>query len=899
WITIGDFHGGVNNPTDPACSVASESYYYIDDVSVTQGDPVEFLDLELGDPVTTCDPYEIDPGVSGVDYHWSDGSTEPTLTVNTSGTYILTITIGCSAIGIDSVEVIFEGVPEEVDLGPSDVTICEGDSYVISLDPGIGDYEWQDGSTNPEYTITTTGVYQVSFDDGCDVTTDEISVLVIEVNLPDISGVPESICVNDPSISLPTTQSGYSGNWSGPGVTNNTFNPAALTGETTLTFDPDNECIHPAVTEITVVNITAITIQVSCHNNGTPDESADDIIQIEFTPQGSFSGSNYSVEISQGTITPGTGNFNTTTIFQMQPGSAGDGNVILTVTDNSDPFCSFQFLIVDPGTCGVINYICDIPGYTFGGNYNGHSYYVSNTGAAWNEANALAMSIGGHLATISNAGENAFVAEVGALSNDPNENDSGVWIGLDDEAVEGTFEWVTGEPLIYTNWESGEPNNLGGSEDFTEIYTWPPEFGTWNDLPASFDFLEYVVEFDALTCECDVPIDAGEDNSIIVCNDTAPFDLTEELEGNPDPGGTWSPSLASGGNIYDPAVDGSGSFAYIVSAPDCPSDTANVIATVIALVTPIISGVPSTICESNLPLTLPTIQDDITGNWSGPGITNNVFDPEGLNGIIAISFFPEPNQCAVETQVEIMVEPSINIVVTGIPDSLCQIEVPIQLLILQSGILGNWSGPGVSNNTFNPAGLNGNINLTFTPDVGICASPANTSIAVFQNSYIITGITPTVCEIDPPMQLPVVQDGITGNWSGAGVMNNTFNANGQNGVVVLLFTPDAGQCATAQSQNVVVNVVITPIMTGIPASICENSSPIPLSSIQNNIIGSWSGQGVTSNTFNPNGLNGNIILTFVPDAGQCAISNTTVIQVYTFLIPMISGVPDSVCETDL
>src|SRR5678815_3214157 len=28
---------------------------------------MEILDLDLGDPVTTCDPYEIDPGWSGVD----------------------------------------------------------------------------------------------------------------------------------------------------------------------------------------------------------------------------------------------------------------------------------------------------------------------------------------------------------------------------------------------------------------------------------------------------------------------------------------------------------------------------------------------------------------------------------------------------------------------------------------------------------------------------------------------------------------------------------------------------------------------------------------------------------------------------------------------------------------
>jgi hypothetical protein len=35
------------------------------------------------------------------------------------GTYALTITEGCSGIGIDSVEVIFNGVAEAVDIGPT------------------------------------------------------------------------------------------------------------------------------------------------------------------------------------------------------------------------------------------------------------------------------------------------------------------------------------------------------------------------------------------------------------------------------------------------------------------------------------------------------------------------------------------------------------------------------------------------------------------------------------------------------------------------------------------------------------------------------------------------------------------------------------------------------------
>jgi hypothetical protein len=48
------------------------------------------------------------------------------------------------------------------------------------------------------------------------------------------------------------------------------------------------------------------------------------------------------------------------------------------------------------------------------------------------------------------------------------ENTSGYWIGASDVAVEGAFEWVTGEPVLRTDWGGGEPNNDFGTEDCVE-----------------------------------------------------------------------------------------------------------------------------------------------------------------------------------------------------------------------------------------------------------------------------------------------------------------------------------------------------------------------------------------------------------------------------------------------
>lgn len=198
WITIGNFQTNPNTPLAPGCTISPFSYYYIDDVSVTEGEPSNTLELELGPPVATCVPYEIDPNVTeDVEYTWSDGSHNPTLMVTESGTYALTITAGCGNIGIDSVEVTFIGVPDPVQIGPEEITLCDGESYGINLDPNAGDYTWQDGSTNANYTITTPGLYQVTLNDGCDITTDEITVFVHETPPPFSLGNDVALCIGD------------------------------------------------------------------------------------------------------------------------------------------------------------------------------------------------------------------------------------------------------------------------------------------------------------------------------------------------------------------------------------------------------------------------------------------------------------------------------------------------------------------------------------------------------------------------------------------------------------------------------------------------------------------------------------------------------------------------------
>ena len=51
------------------------------------------------------------------------------------------------------------------------------------------------------------------------------------------------------------------------------------------------------------------------------------------------------------------------------------------------------------------------------------------------------------------------------------------------------------------------------------------------------------------------------DTFIDVCSNTT-IDLLDAIEGNPLPGGTWNPTLASGNNMYNPSLDAPGIYEY-------------------------------------------------------------------------------------------------------------------------------------------------------------------------------------------------------------------------------------------------------------------------------------------------------------------------------------------------
>jgi len=92
----------------------------------------------------------------------------------------------------------------------------------------------------------------------------------------------------------------------------------------------------------------------------------------------------------------------------------------------------------------------------------GDSAYVIVEGPTWEEAEANANALGGHLVTIDDAEENEWIKqefqsrlkkyEIGT----PGE---GLWIGINNVAEPSIYKWADGNEVTFTDWDDGEPNN--------------------------------------------------------------------------------------------------------------------------------------------------------------------------------------------------------------------------------------------------------------------------------------------------------------------------------------------------------------------------------------------------------------------------------------------------------
>lgn len=118
---------------------------------------------------------------------------------------------------------------------------------------------------------------------------------------------------------------------------------------------------------------------------------------------------------------------------------------------------------------------------------NGHFYKIIGPPMTWAAGKAQAAAMGGHLVTVDDAGENAWLLGMFRPVTD------NAFIGANDIGAEGVWVWDgTGANFwngaadgaavagFYANWNSGEPNNSGTEGEHVGVMNLAS--GVWNDL---------------------------------------------------------------------------------------------------------------------------------------------------------------------------------------------------------------------------------------------------------------------------------------------------------------------------------------------------------------------------------------------------------------------------------
>lgn len=150
-----------------------------------------------------------------------------------------------------------------------------------------------------------------------------------------------------------------------------------------------------------------------------------------------------------------------------------------------------------------------------------------------------------------------------------------------------------------------------------------------------------------------------------------------------------------------------------------------------------------------------------------------------------------------------------------------------------------------------------------------------------------------LCDTDPPVNLDALVTGTPGGvWSGTGVTGNTFDPSA--GTQNVTYTVNPGTCdEVSMTINVVVNTCVTCDPSWTTTTACSTDPPINLDAlITGDPGGTWSGTGVTGNTFDPSSGTQSITYTApgACDSTQTITVTTTATATWT--------IPTNICDGD-
>jgi len=932
----------------PGCSNTATRTIVVNDVAaVDAGADIE-IQYGTNDQIMTS----VVGGTPPFTYSWqpADSLVNPTnanpttknLAVN--NTFIVYVTDAQGCVSTDTVEVTVKGGP--LNLGTSgDVTICQGESATLVALPQGGSevysYYWTPatGLSAPNDSITVaspnqTRTYTLTLSDGFNVRSSTITVTVLPA--PQVGmGQLGSVCVNAGSVML---DQGYpaGGVYMGTGVSGGQFDPAvAGVGNHTISYEytDANGCSAMTTGTITVhaePSVSFAALSDVCLDAGdvilaggaplggsysgpgvaggvfTPTNAGIGVHTIDYTYadiNGCAVTVSQSVEVfalpsvgiaSQGTVCidggavtlsggfPAGGTYSGTgvTAGSFDPAAAGLGAHAITYTYSDANGCdlSVQTNIVVTDLPAVdhtnIAPVCvsDAAFMLSGGNPAGGSY--SGTGVSGGMFNPAIAGVGSHVVVYSYTdgyGCTNSISKVVTVNDLP----AVTLAPVADRCVNSAAVALTGGfPLGGSYSGAGVMNGMfnpavAGVGAHTITYSYTNASGCQASA-------QYTVNVSAQ------PVVSFNVPSAVCTNNGA-----VTLSGGSPAGGSYSGAGVSNGMFYPSAV-GAGSHTITYSYTDGNGCTSSTTATMIVYALPQVSAAPlGSVCINGGNVSL-TGASPAGGTFSGPGVSGTSFDPvaAGIGTHVLTYSYTNANGCTNATNFSVTVNPQ-PIASFGAVGPVCVNAAPFTLLAGQPGG-GNYSGTGVSNNTFNPAvaGVGSHvITYTYTNALG-CTDVVTQTVDVIAEPTVTLAALSDVCKGDGSVTLSGGSPA-GGTYSGPGVSAGAFNpVLVAAGTYTITYTYTAANGCASSDQS-----TITVLPAPVQPYITQSGNTLNAITTLTNVSYQWlDGQGnaipgATNNTLDVQ-VNGFFYVQITDANGCTSISDVFVVDFTSINDPM-------------
>jgi len=231
----------------------------------------------LGNDTAICEGSLMLNAGAGYDiYLWQDSSQASSFSATSSGIYWAEVSLN-SCTGRDSAVITFDSLPV-VELG-NDTIVCEGDVLSLDATSPSAFYNWQDGSANPVYPVSTSGTYSVTVTKGVCSMNDSVTITVNQ--FPSVNLNVSYLLCGDDTIILDVSSSGSSYQWQ-DGATQAVYD--VTSGGTYSVSVSNGPCETADTAEVTAELLPQVNLGVDVENC---------VGKIDITLDASFDGANY------------------------------------------------------------------------------------------------------------------------------------------------------------------------------------------------------------------------------------------------------------------------------------------------------------------------------------------------------------------------------------------------------------------------------------------------------------------------------------------------------------------------------------------------------------------------------------------------------------------------------